>query len=131
MFVLAGLNITAAVAKDTETFFLNLTSGVPTGGFMFDVLNEVALRGRFNWQFILVSGYGNVAIKELAWLNQVLPRVDIVVNKPVRRGGRRGWVSKRVKSGAGEVQVLVLMMGMVMPLVLVLLLPSVGCREPV
>ena len=84
MYVLAGLNITAAVAKDSDFFYLNLTTGAPAGGFMRDVLDEVAMRGGFNWNFVLVSGYGNVALKELAWLNQVLPRVDLVVNKPVR-----------------------------------------------
>jgi hypothetical protein len=83
LYALNGRNVTAAITA-TDPFYLNMssTTGFPASGYMFDVLAEVARRGKFNWVFVFVDGYGNVATKELAWLQKVLPRVDMVVNKP-------------------------------------------------
>ena len=72
-YALQGRNVTAAYTRDSDPFYLNvsITTGIPVGGYMFDVLKEVARRGGFNWQLVLVDGYANVALKELAWLTKV------------------------------------------------------------
>ena len=82
LYALNGRNVTAAITA-TDPFYLNTSStGFPASGYMWDVLAEVARRGKFNWVFVIVDGYSNVAAKELPWLQKVLPRVDMVVNKP-------------------------------------------------
>ena len=72
-YALQGKNVTAAFTRDTDPFYLNVstTTGFPVSGYMFDVLKEMANRGQFNWQLVLVDGYANVALKELAWLTKV------------------------------------------------------------
>ena len=72
-YALQGRNVTAAYTRDTDPFYLNVSTstGFPVSGYMFDVLKEAARRGRFNWQLVLVDGYANVAFKELAWLTKV------------------------------------------------------------
>ena len=99
-YALLGKNVTAAFSRDTDPFYFNVSTstGFPMGGYMYDVMKEVAKRGRFNWQLVLVDGYANVALKELVWLTKVLPRVDVVINKPYTDS-----IDKRI-SGVGYTQ---------------------------
>ncbi|KAI9030635.1 hypothetical protein DFJ74DRAFT_764951 [Hyaloraphidium curvatum] len=86
---LEGMRPTVAVFTAANPAYLSLTpEGKPRSGFLYDVLNQAAVQGAFDWNYVLIPSQ-TANTSDDVWLNNVTRNYDTVARVVFDTSSRR------------------------------------------